>query len=61
MANRPHLGLCLEANVPLQGRQGSQVCIPDSAGETGLLSSGSKELHSPLQPPGVSLGAHRVA
>ncbi|HJW35344.1 MAG TPA: nuclear transport factor 2 family protein, partial [Actinomycetes bacterium] len=28
-ANRPHLGLCPEANVPLQGRQGSRGCIPD--------------------------------
>ena len=28
-ANRPHLGLCPEANVPLQGRQGSGGCIPD--------------------------------
>ena len=27
-ANRPHLGLCPEANVPLQGRQGSRGCIP---------------------------------
>ena len=31
-ANRPHLGLCPEANVPLQGRQGSRVCIPDAPG-----------------------------
>ena len=31
-ANRPHLGLCPEANVPLQGRQGSRGCIPDSPG-----------------------------
>ena len=35
-ANRPHLGLCLEANVPLQGRPGSPGCIPDTAGETGI-------------------------
>ena len=27
--NRPHLGLCLGPNVPLQGRQGSQGCIPE--------------------------------
>ena len=33
-ANRPHLGLCPEANVPLQGRQGSRGCIPDAPGET---------------------------
>ena len=35
-ANRPHLGWCPEANVPLQGRQGSRGCIPDAPGETGL-------------------------
>ena len=35
-ANRPHLGLCPEANVPLQGRQGSRGCIPDASGETGI-------------------------
>src|SRR5574340_1268934 len=35
-ANRPHLGLCPEANVPLQGRQGSRDCIPDAPGETGI-------------------------
>ncbi|VDM16675.1 unnamed protein product [Wuchereria bancrofti] len=36
VANRPHLGLCPEANVPLQGRQGSRGCIPDAPGETGI-------------------------
>ena len=41
-ANRPHLGLCPEANVPLQGRQESRGCIPDSPGESGLISNGSK-------------------
>ena len=35
-ANRPHLGLCPEANVPLQGRPGSRGCIPDAPGETGI-------------------------
>ena len=30
---RPHLGLCPEGNVPLQGRQGSRGCIPDAPGE----------------------------
>src|SRR5574340_813540 len=35
-ANSPHLGLCPEANVPLQGRQGSRGCIPDAPGETGI-------------------------
>ena len=35
-ANRPHLGLCPEANVPLQGRQGSQGGIPEAPGETGI-------------------------
>ena len=34
-ANRPHLGLCPEAKVPLQGRPGSRDCIPDAPGETG--------------------------
>src|SRR5574342_75570 len=29
-ANRPHLGLCPEANVPLQRRKGSRGCIPDA-------------------------------
>ena len=48
-ANRPHLGLCQEANVPLQGRQGSRDCIPDSPGESGLISSGSKEPRSALE------------
>ena len=57
-ANRPHLGLCPEANVPLQGRQGSRGCIPDSPGESGLVLSGSKELRSPLELRRVSLGAH---
>ena len=57
-ANRPHLGLCPEANVPLQGRQGSRACIPDSPGESGLISSGSKELRSPLESRRVSVGAH---
>ena len=41
-ANRPHLGLCAEANVPVQGRQESRGCIPDSPGESGLISNGSK-------------------
>ena len=35
-ANRPHLGLCAEANVPLQGRPGYRGCIPDAPGETGI-------------------------
>ena len=35
-ANRPHLGLCPEASVPLQGRKVSQGCIPDAPGETGI-------------------------
>ena len=35
-ANRRHLGLCPEANVPLQGRPGSRGCIPDAPGETGI-------------------------
>ena len=47
-ANRPHLGLCPETNVPLQRRQGSWGCIQDSPGESGLVSNGSKEFLSPL-------------
>ena len=35
-ANRPHLGLCPEANVPLHGRPGSRGCIPDTPGATGI-------------------------
>ena len=35
-ANRPHLGLCPEAKVPLQGRPGSRGGIPDAPGETGI-------------------------
>ena len=53
--NSPPLGLCPETNIPLQGRQGSRGCISDSPGESGLVSSGSKELQSPLELRGVSL------
>src|SRR5574337_1925343 len=35
-ANRPHLGLCPEANIPLQGPRGSRGCLPDAPGETGI-------------------------
>ena len=56
-ANRPHIGLCSETNVSLHGRQGSRGCIPDSPGESGLVSSGSKELRSPLESRLVSLEA----
>ena len=35
-ANKPHVGLSPEANVSLQGRQGSRGCIPDAPGETGI-------------------------
>ena len=59
-ANRPHLGLCPETNVPLQERQGCRGCIPDSPGESGLLPSGSKEARSALESRRVSLGAHWV-
>ena len=55
---RPHLGLCSGPNVLLQGRQVSWVCIPDSPGESGLISRGSKGLRSPLESRRVSLGAH---
>ena len=36
----PHLGLCPGPNVPLQGPQGSQVCIPDSPSKSLWLESG---------------------
>ena len=55
---RPHLALCSGPNDPLQGRQGSRVCITDSPGELGLVSRGSKGLGSPLELRRVSLGAH---
>src|SRR5574339_527703 len=45
-ANRPHLGLCPEVNVPLQGRQGSRGCTPDAPGETGIHLEGKQR--SPL-------------
>ena len=35
-ADRPHLGLCPEAEVPLQGRPGSRGGIPDAPGEKGI-------------------------
>ena len=48
-AKKPHLGLCPETNVPLQGRQGFWGCIADSPGESGLVSNVSKELRFPLE------------
>ena len=60
-AKRPHLGLCPGPNVPLQGPQGSQVCIPDSPRESGLVSKGSKGLRSPFESRRAPLGAHFVA
>ena len=38
-AKRPHLALCSGPNDPLQGRQGSRVCITDSPMELGLVLS----------------------
>ena len=46
--NRPHLRLCPGPSVPLLGRQGSQGCILDSPGESGLVLRGKKGLHSPV-------------
>ena len=46
---RPHLGVCPRPNVPLKRRQGSRGCIPDSPGESGLISRGSKGLRSALE------------
>ena len=55
--NRPHLRLCPGPSVPLLGRQGSQGCILDSPGESGLVSRGSQGLRSPLESRRVSFGA----
>ena len=41
--NRPHLGWCLGHNVPLQGWHGSRGCIPNSPGESGLVSRDAKD------------------
>ena len=54
---RPHLGVCLGLDIPLQGRQGSRGCIPGSPGESGLVSRGSQGLRSPLESRRGSLGA----
>ena len=55
---RPHLGLFPGPNVPLQGPQGSQVCIPDSPRESGLVLKGSKGLRSPFKSRRALLGTH---
>ena len=55
---RPHLGVCPGPNSPLMGRKGSRGRTPDSPGESGLTSRGSKGLRSPLEPRRGSLGAH---
>ena len=55
---RPHPGVCPGPNIPLQGRQGSRGYIPYSPGESGLISRGSKGLHSLLESRQVSLAAH---
>ena len=55
--NRAHLGLCPGPSFSLQGRQGSRGCIPDSPGESGLVSKGMNGLRSPLESRRVSLGA----
>ena len=54
---RAHLGLCPGPSFSLQGRQGSWGCIPDSPGESGLVSKGMNGLRSPLESRRVSLGA----
>ena len=55
---RPHRGVCPGPNIPLKGRQGSRVSIPDSPGESGLAWRGSKGLRFPLKSRHGSLGAH---
>ena len=54
---RPHLGVCLGPNSPLKGRQGSRGCIPESPGESGLVSRGSKGLRCPPESRHGFLGA----
>ena len=51
-------GCVQKLRVPLQWRQGSRGCIQGSPVESGLISSGSKELRSPLKLQHVSLEAH---
>ena len=51
---RPHLGVCPGPNSPLKGRQGSRDCTPDSPGESGLASRGSKGLLSSRAPTRIS-------
>ena len=59
-ANRPHLGLCPEANVPLQGPHGSRGCIPDAPGETGIHLEWKQRTSLCSRVEWVSLGAHWV-
>ena len=44
-------------SVPLQGQQEYRGRIPVSPGGSRLISSGSKELHYPLESRRVTLGA----
>ena len=57
-ANRPHLGLHPEITCSSTVATGSWCCIQDSPGDSGFISSGSKELQAPLELQQVSLGAH---
>ena len=43
---RPHRGVCPGPNIPLKGRQGFRVSIPDSPGESGLAWRGVSGLSS---------------
>ena len=52
--NRPHLGLCLGHNVPLQGRQGSRGCIPDSSEVRPRLKGKQSTLLSSQVATGIS-------
>ena len=54
---RPHLGLCPGPKVPLQGQQGSRGSIPDSPGESDLVSMGCKGVRSPLESRRFSIAA----
>ena len=56
-ANRPHLGLCPETPCSSSVATGISGCIQHSPGESGLVSSGSKELQSLLESRQGSIGA----
>ena len=60
-ANRPHLGFFPDTPCSSSVATGISGCIQHSPGESGLVSSGSKELCTTLEIRRVSLGAHLLA